>query len=1590
MKSIARIVRVAVLGFAAALGLHTAFAQAIDEGDDRVGRRVEEPTTRLSLRAGPPPRGTQRVAARADTSASEEAGRKNAVYVTDRRPGSFAPPLLGRRAPHALAPRRGSDFLAPPASGRTGPGGVVPGGLYQYFDGLETYAVDRDPNDDRVDPDFGWSREANPNLFSPAWDIGLFTPVATIGGDDDLGDAVFPDRQALLSGANAGAFLPASVNPYDPGNVGGYPSDCAPGVEQSMSSQRGTLQSLIGDASFLAYAGETNFDLLVAGAGSTPTGGDACIVLLDFYLPTLDTLVGFETVSTVEDGVGARVLMGGFNPLPDWALFRDADGRADHFGVLGTEPGNLEHGRWFFTPENGIAGVDTLTVPTNEWFTVAVRMSGADLQIWARTSRTDGTISTITDPGKVALFESGWAQVYPGRPGNAIGGDTFEGVGVAVDRFFRQAEQPLAPLLNAASVNNVTFYTGLDPVAPAPVVPGWAPTNAYWDNLAVLGQPFDVRSSPKFRLPYRDDMELYQEGALLRAQTRGRWSAGLQTSATIRGGVDATNASPAEPATDCGDQSNQSIEQWIQFNDSIFREEIGTDLPAGLVRENERLVFRASVQLNDATNGWLFRLEDNTNADAFLGFQFGASNVNDDNDGRVYVRLPNPQFDLGADPDPASGDDLPEENYGIGFNVPSISLPTIATVNGSGILGGFITIECVIDKAGYAFWTIDGAPLLFDRGRIQALDVLHAGPGRGLEGFLDESNAIKNAAGGVEPDDTVFALDWLTIDRFECWSSNNPLAVGNTLFVDDVEVDAASPADFERPGPLFSLQNEGASGSYFDDFEDYVAHRTLSEQGDTDIYRPRSLVDGRIDVTRGLIELAEQISPPPLADYCLYEVAELLAFDDREGAPIPDDFGFATGDLIFVEQPGPGFVCPAFAVEAGRRNARFMEDSGAPGGLSDMGLRIELVGVVNGDDAAGADFVAQFDRYRPGRLFCRYDVVGALQAQANWFKSGLDGDDFNPPPLYDVPNWQPGDVVAVDALPISGRAVAQDPGDPLPCPGMLVAKGPGGVRYFLDEEDVDQPDCVAGIGAWNIIDQGVVKGDVRGVAAGRQAGDLLGFEIVAPTLDRWRGGDTIGQNAWVVSGIEENDALGVTVDPGGLFGQIVRFVNTGRIFQPDPGEEFDDLFGDLPIASASEQSLAEGGSIAEAFLDLYVQDLNSPFIIELSGTGERNAHDEVPVLRIRLGGPGRRPFDALPPGFENQILVSENAAAGDPEDYRVCDIPTVVPVQQWFSLAVRLVEDGGEGRWSLGVRTVGLPTGPDPTLSDYTIIAEGDAFTDANGSGLPIKRIDKIQFRQNYAPMGAGFQFYDPTRFVPRAFDAAPGGDPLDNFCFYEIETIEAEVGQLLPGILDVNEFTGFGDNPGSVRALRQGDIVALPFANVGQFYDLCPNNATVDRLEFEVLDGGVVTGRGTWRLLGGRDQAGLNFPPPATGISNPFGPSLPGPLAEAYNFDATVSGDLARDILIADFEGFDDIPDVAPRSRWYLGDLLLRQVAVGPCPDLANDDATVTAADLSVLLASWGPVAPSNPADLVNDDDIVNAADLSALLAAWGRCLPR
>ena len=90
------------------------------------------------------------------------------------------------------------------------------------------------------------------------------------------------------------------------------------------------------------------------------------------------------------------------------------------------------------------------------------------------------------------------------------------------------------------------------------------------------------------------------------------------------------------------------------------------------------------------------------------------------------------------------------------------------------------------------------------------------------------------------------------------------------------------------------------------------------------------------------------------------------------------------------------------------------------------------------------------------------------------------------------------------------------------------------------------------------------------------------------------------------------------------------------------------------------------------------------------------------------------------------------------------------------------------------------------------------------------------------------------------------------------------------------------------------------------------------------------------------------------------------------------------RDLVVEDIRGVRDVhAPVCVGIRGALADAD-RKCSADLNADL-NGDGNVNAADLAMLLGSWGPCAGC-PADF-NGDDQVDAFDLAQLLGNWGPC---
>lgn len=105
----------------------------------------------------------------------------------------------------------------------------------------------------------------------------------------------------------------------------------------------------------------------------------------------------------------------------------------------------------------------------------------------------------------------------------------------------------------------------------------------------------------------------------------------------------------------------------------------------------------------------------------------------------------------------------------------------------------------------------------------------------------------------------------------------------------------------------------------------------------------------------------------------------------------------------------------------------------------------------------------------------------------------------------------------------------------------------------------------------------------------------------------------------------------------------------------------------------------------------------------------------------------------------------------------------------------------------------------------------------------------------------------------------------------------------------------------------------------------------------------------------------------PPLGAPTPFLMPLPNDLLFDYDLGNFNGDPLEVEFLLSGAGQFDGGVDLAL-----------------PCTADLNGDGLVGAADLALMLGSWGG---SNPAADLNQDGLINAADLALLLGAWGPC---
>ncbi len=732
-------------------------------------------------------------------------------------------------------------------------------------------------------------------------------------------------------------------------------------------------------------------------------------------------------------------------------------------------------------------------------------------------------------------------------------------------------------------------------------------------------------------------------------------------------------------------------------------------------------------------------------------------------------------------------------------------------------------------------------------------------------------------------------------------------------------------------------------------------------------------------------------------DWCVYTACEVFVGTDRKGLPNPNDWCLMTDDLIYVKKPTnkAAFTCPDRVKCAGAADLILVD----PDDMDDMTTELNPCFMnfslnptcPNTGIPECADYTMQFQRNDGNELFCRYQIatINALPDPS------MGGTPFVLPAALTV-----GAVVAVDAV------FAEDMDEGFtPCPGTV----PGPSNFDLNDPKTG---CPIASGTWTIQDTAVDSMAVTvGVAAAFQATDVKGYGIDADGFPMWAdpgagnaaAGGT-GGDGWIRLGSAATDDVlteiagsDVFIDPGGVFGQVVCFVNNaGSSFNDN--QTVNSAVATWPdaIALAEPNGPNMGEVVACVYWDLYVQDNNSALGFRITGNGTDGTGGTI--MNIRFGGPG----GSIDNHAANEIAVEvdnpDMTPFPPPPPFIYGGTGVIVPLNAWFRVCVEVDSDGN---WKAGINTAGNPGGPgdvpenfDDTLMgahpDAQLVATGTSQAQ-DGAGFNIADISGWQVEQSFNEEGDGIATFSDITIRALASDAAsPTPASPNNFCFYRVASVD--VGGTGPMIRGVDPVTGAVDAMDRVINGQQADTIAVKFeagitdgmagtTDVLSFAD-CPPNG-----DFIFVDNSPVnvgTSMGQWTLVGFPDAEEAN-PPPVGGISNADGVTD----GFAYNFPNTP----ADNILLACYEIIPPLPAEEISSKWYVDNIKVKEVEiipVPPCPWDLNGDGSVGSADLAFLGGSWGNPGCSGmlpcPADF-DGNGSVGSTDQAQLLGAWGPC---
>ena len=655
----------------------------------------------------------------------------------------------------------------------------------------------------------------------------------------------------LMSDPWVGAATDAVMLNIAPGAPGGVPptgllrsTGLAPGVYGALARRNGQDPLTTG---FALAMNESFLPRIVTSA--------APIVLsTDWHLLDATTSQWWSPTSLLEGCSADRVFFGGTEIGGLLAAFENAQGVLDRIVGLSRSAGNPFgiSGACYSAPESPLA-----PFPVGQWFSLMEMCTvGPDglmgQSLWLKTAETvaNGFLDPRLASGLLTPNDGdplGWVNLIPGIDDDPMT-PQIEGLGRAVsalgDFALNTGHAGQSPPLAKVTLTVVQYGEGLDPSAS--VVPGFLPNDAFIDNTTISGalMPSALRLGPDGVYPFLDDFSAYIPDTPPHIQNGNAAIDGVFIPPMIS--PDGPDTQHLVLAAGLADQNYR-----VGFGSESFprtlprvRAQAGAPLVAGmrvLITGTPGVTTR-EIAVHDADGLGALRRAGHDAAVVVFGAVDPIDGVGAA-DGQVWVRQPNPGFNLGSE----WQDHLVEPHWRppAGWAVPPA--------------GGSFNTRSILVPTGVAHPVDTFFDLRFE---IEPDPLNPTGPAV-LRVFVAGAEVFPN---GDPAQRFVAASIGATSIRFA--SGQNPGNAGDVMRIDDVFLDGPQPL---APGSPFLIP-------YVDGFDGYDVNAPIDGQGPTTFLDPASMPTSPVrHFFRRLTVIPDAAATPAPGDLvCRYQVDSTL------------------------------------------------------------------------------------------------------------------------------------------------------------------------------------------------------------------------------------------------------------------------------------------------------------------------------------------------------------------------------------------------------------------------------------------------------------------------------------------------------------------------------------------------------------------------------------------------------------------------------------------------------------------------------------------------------------------------------------------